>query len=329
MDALGYDGDVRQKYLYWSSIEDFELCPQKYLWSHGHGELDLGRGPGRSKEKPVKDSKHHAVMGNVIGKAIEHLYNDELWREPKTLSDRMTEIVQRELNAALANPRTYINWNFSPSRAELERVCLDGALGYLRTMKNNRLLGPYARSEVDLTTWIDQHTPVGGRPDVIIRRDDTGVTILDGKNSMTPGKYTDPDQLRWYAMCFYLTYRELPNRLTFCYFRYPAGNPPPGHPAEDPWTGLVDVPFTVEDLKGIRHRAKTTYWAIQEQRFDPTPSPKNCKFCDYGTVCPARLEQKAQNSRGRKDPESDLVGQGDGFVELGFVPEANLSRKKS
>lgn len=330
MTTPGYDDDVRQSYLYWSSVEDYESCPRKYLWGHGHGDIDLGRGPGRSKEKPIKDSKHHAVMGNVLSKAIEHLYNDELWRTPSTLSERLVDIVRQELDSCLKDPKTYIDWGKSPPKEELERICTTGILGYLRTMKDNKLLGPYAKSEVDLTTWIDQYTPVAGRPDLIVRRDDSGVTILDGKNSLSPGKYTDPDQLRWYAMCFYLSYRTLPNRLVFCYFRYPAGNPPPGHPEGEPWTGLVDVPFTVEDLKSIRHRGKETYRSIQDQMFDPTPSPKTCKFCEYESVCDARQEQKAQNARKRKTsgPEDDLVGQG-GVMELGFVPQAALTRKKS
>jgi hypothetical protein len=319
----------KNTYLYWSSLEDFEVCPQKYLWGHGHGTIDLGRGPGRSKEKPVKDSKHHAVMGIVIAKAMESIYNDELWRTPITLPTRLTEIVKREFTFTVGE--SYIDWNRAPQRHEMLQVCLDGTLNYLRTMKAQKLLGPYAKAEVDITTWVDKYTPVAGRPDLIIRRDDSGVTIIDGKNSANPGKYTNPDQLRWYALCFYLAYNVIPNRLAFCYFRYPEGSPPEGHDPAQPWTGLVDVPVTREDLKNLALRAKGTHRAMEKELFEPTPSPKACRFCSYETVCEARQEQKALNPRKPstpREPADDLTGGASGIVDLGFISASSLSRPR-
>ena len=181
-------------------------------------------------------------MGLVLAHAIEHLYNDELWRDPATLRQRLTDIVTREFTLSVSEKT--IDWSKAPPKHEMLDICLSGTMGYLRTMKSNKLLGPYARSEVELIGWVDKYTPVAGRPDVIVRREDTGVTIIDGKNSLTPGKYTKPDQLRWYAMCFYLAYSAMPSRLGFVYFRYPEGTPPKDHPADKPWTGLVEVPFT-------------------------------------------------------------------------------------
>lgn len=319
---------TRQFYLYWTNIEDYEECPQRFLWGHGYGTIDLGRGPGRSKEKPVKQSKHDAIMGNVIGKAVEAIYNDELWRTPITLPDRIREIVRREFTFSMGE--SYIDWNRSPPRDELLQVCLDGAVNFLKTMKTQKLLGPYAKAEVDITTWVDKYTPVAGRPDIIIRRDDTGVHIVDGKNAKTPGKYTNPDQLRWYALCFYVAYNVMPSRLSFCYFRYPEGTPPPDHDPSVPWTGMVDVPMVKEDIKTLAVRAKETYRAMGRELFDPTPSAKACRFCAYETVCDARKEQKALNPRKAsvKDPGSDLTGGATGIVDLGFISASSLSRPR-
>jgi hypothetical protein len=266
-------------------------------------------------------------MGLVIGKALEHLYNDELWRNPHTLSQRLEEVVQKEFKLQLADPKSYIDWRKSPPKEELLQTCLEGTLGYLSTMKANKLLGPYARAEVDITTWLDKYTPIAGRPDVIIRRDDTGLMILDGKNGLTPGKYTDPDQLRWYSLCFYLAYNTLPDRLVFCYFRYPHGKPPEDHDPSIPWTGLVDVPVVKDDLKSLAVRAKEAYKAMQKGLFDPTPSPETCKFCEYETVCDARLEQKAANRRSR--PSEAIIPEGSsGMMDLGFVRQDSLVRPK-
>jgi len=311
---------AKQQYIYWSLIEAYGDCPRRALWHYGFGTIDLGRGPGRGKAKVDRDSEHHAAMGKVLSRAIEHLYNNEMWREPATLAEKLTDDVMREFAFALSE--NTIDWSVAPSKQDMLKVCINGALGYLKTMKANKLLGPYARSEVDLTAWVDQYTPVAGKPDVIIRREDTGVTIIDGKNSLTPGKYTNPDQLRWYALCFYLAYNILPSRLAFAYFRYPFGTPPKGHPEGQPWTGLVDVPCTREDLKGLAVRAKTTFRAMQKEQFDPRPSPDACRFCDFRTVCDVAHKPVPRGDR-KSLPLVDgsveqAIQSADGIIEFGF-----------
>lgn len=328
---------MRAEELYWSHIEAYEECPQKFLWKHGWGVIDLGRGPGRGKPLPDdKRSAHSALMGNVLSEAIERLYNDELWREPATLVERLSEIVRKEF--AIRITKTYIKydedwteggrekWDESPPKEILLQSCLDGISNYLRTMKRNRLLGPYAKSEVDLSGYVDKFTQIAGRPDIIIRRDDTGVSVLDGKNARTPGKYTNPDQLKWYALCFYLAYHTLPTRLAFVYFRFPEGSPPKevdGKPFagnKEDWTGLVEVGYTKDDLKLLAHRAVSTKKVMLKEYFDPTPSTKACQFCDFQTVCPAFKSWKAENARKPKEPKSDLekkLQASTGFITFG------------
>jgi len=260
-------------------------------------------------------------MGLVIGSAIEHLYNDELYKTPTTLVKELETRVRREFQLALGE--NFIDWGRSPPKEELLQTCLDGALGFLKTMKTNKLLGPYAKAELDITTFLDKYTPIGGRPDIIIRRDDTGVGIYDGKNAKTPGRYTNPDQLKWYALCFYLAYQVLPSKLAFVYFRYPEGTPPKDHDLTKPWTGLVEVPVTKDDLKELAVRIKKTYRAIENEQFDPTPSPTGCKYCPYETVCDARIAQKAANSRHKKSlpvvgSTEEMLETAMGIVEFGF-----------
>jgi len=192
--------------LYWSSLDMYEKCPQMFLWGRGWGAIDVGGGPGRKKPKPLKDSKHHALMGIVLAAVIEDFYNDELWKEPLGLRQRLEERTRKKFALQLA--RMYIDWRKAPPREEMFRICYDGAINFVkRTLKTHKLLGTYARSEVDLIGFVDKWNPIGGRADIIIRRPDTGVTILDGKNSKEhwnrsakqPKFYTDDDQLRWYA----------------------------------------------------------------------------------------------------------------------------------
>jgi hypothetical protein len=310
-----------KKPLYWSTLRMYEECPQKCLWSRGSPGVDLGAGPGR--RKPVQDlrSEHHLVMGCVIADVMERLYNDELYKDPTRLISRLRELVETFFESEMAKRHIdYGAWG-CPDRDEMLRVCMDGTLGYIRTMKLNRILGTYAMAEVDLRTQIDKWNPVGGRADLIVTRPDSGTTIYDGKNSKYVGKYTDPDQLRWYALMYFLAYGKLPDRLAFIYFRYPAGTPPDeGVPPDSEWTGLVEVPFTRDDIKGIAQRGKDAGKSMWKGEWDPTPSPSVCKFCDYENVCEARQAQKASNRRKKKPAMLDGV---DGVVQFGFggVPE--------
>jgi hypothetical protein len=118
--------------------------------------------------------------------------------------------------------------------------------------------------------YIDKWNPIGGKLDFLIRRDDEplkGITILDGKNAASRGKYTDPDQLRFYALTFYLQSGVMPDRLGFVYFRFPYGYIPPesewekgpdGTPIKpEPETGIEWIPFTRDDLTGIAQDRKS------------------------------------------------------------------------
>lgn len=296
----------------------YEECPQKFLWAKGWGAIDVGGGPGRRKPIPVQKSEHHAALGTAIQFAIERFYNDELWRtlDPETLKRRMLELADEAFRLELA--KRYIDWRRAGERDELERDIHDAVLGYLGTMKHHRLLGPYAKAEVELLGYVNKYAPVGGRADMIIRREDTGVTILDGKNSKRykdpkTGRntltYTNPDQLRWYALLFFLTYQKMPDRLGFVYYRYPYGKAIIGE--DGVATGEVEsgvdwVPFTKDDLKGLAQRAVDALKAMDREKFDPTPSPPTCRFCDYETVCPQRQSQREANRRGPRTPTLDL-----------------------
>lgn len=285
--------------IYWSSFAAYETCPQKFLWSRGWDGIDCGGGMGKPKPLPDdQDPRHHAVMGTVIQYAIERMYNDELYKDPEKLTPTLLELVDREWVRQESDPRNRMDYSrMELTRTEMLQHCRDAVLNYLKTMKLNKLLGPYAKAEVGLVGWIDQYTQVGGRADVIIRREDTGLTILDGKNAKR--KESDPDQLRWYALLFKLSYKKLPDRLGFVYYRYPANE-------EFGESGIDWVPFTEADLEGLAQRVVQARLNMRKGKFDPTPNPPDCKYCDYEDVCEARQTQRALNAAKRrpKEPEA-------------------------
>ncbi len=297
--------------LYYTAFATYESCPQKFLWSYGWGNIDLGNGPGEPKKVPVRRSAHHALMGIVTQAVLERMYNDELYRDPKNLSQVLLQEVEREWLRHSQKPRNWVDFREAGmSEEEMVQVCRDGVLGYLKTMKAHKLIGPYAKSEVKLIGWINKWLCVGGKADFIIRRDDTGVTILDGKNTKRKLDGVDPDQLRWYAMVFKLAYRQPADRLGFVWYRFPYGMENFGPDGEilGVETGIEWIPFTDEDLRGLAQRAQEAWGGMRKEKFEPTPSPKTCEYCDFVSVCEARIAQKAANSRGPRGPKPKPEG---------------------
>lgn len=307
----------RVRTFYWSHLTAYEQCPQKYLWQYGWGDIDVGGGPGKPKPKPLDKSQHHAVMGIVIQAVLEDFYNVKMWAVPEyraNLKRVLTKKTKEKLATTL--PRFYIDWS-EITFEEMEEVCIAGVLGYLPTMQYHKLLGEYARSEVNLDGQIASWLPVGGRADFVIRRSDTGITLLDGKNSGTKMKYVDPDQLRWYALCFSLAYHRLPDRLGFVWYRYP-------YDVVTGEQGIDWIEFTRRDLKELVERAKKVRRAQEKEKFEPTPVAKQCRFCDYESLCEARTAQREANAAKRQQRKKEslpIFDETAGLQEFGFGTE--------
>lgn len=312
--------DPRKFVLYWSSLEMYERCPRQFLWRKGWADIDLGRGPGKGKKPKIPQSEHHAVMGRVLAQAFEDLYNQELYKHPKSLRKELDRRVRVEFQRQLADPRVHINYSAPgcPSQGEMLQLCLDGILNYLKTMKHQRLVGQWNRAEYDMAAYIDKYNPIGGKADLVFRRatePGIGLTVLDGKNSKHKGKFTDPDQVRWYALMFYLETRVIPDRLGFLYFRYPFG-----FEHED---GTVDEGVEWIDCNKEEHlvplakRAKEARRGMMKRQFDPNPVPANCKYCEFESECPERVAQKKANAAKRKKKAPGLMADNDfGILDL-------------
>lgn len=308
--------------IYWSHIKMMRACPRQYLWHKGHPNHDLGAGYGKPMPLPEekRESEHHQLMGTVLSQVVEDIYNHELYREPSKLVEKVKEIVN---DAFLkAEKRHYVLWTYM-TRDQAMDTCQQGARNFLEIMKEHRLLGPYARSEVKMTPSMNKYFNVSGIVDLIYRDKEGKVHILDGKNASTPMKYEDEDQLRWYALCFRLQYGVNPDRIGFFYFRYPTSNPPNSHNAnpDDPWTGLVEVSLTEDDITRLGKEAIETNRAIHRGVFEPNPMPKHCRMCKFENICPERQEQKKHNAAKRgivkvnKEPPK-MKEDGDGYFTV-------------
>lgn len=338
----------KRRSLWYSSFRKMEQCPRQFAYKYGIPGVDLGGGEGEPlplKEKHRR-SEHWSLMGTVIQAAIETLYQEKWWLEPETLQSRLEAEVNRVFPLALDN--SYIIWREAPRRQEMLDRCHVAVINYARTMYTHRLFGPYAQSEVKVKSSVGGHL-IGAKIDMLIRRcyevtDDEGntetvedVLILDGKNSLK--KNADPDQLRYYALCFYNKHGVLPDKIGFVYFQYPVGYQK--KPEDVPETGIDWVPFTLEDLTGLGQRVVDVAAALVElnekaergectlEDYEARPRwTRRCQYCDYEPVCPERQAQKAANSAKRRKnkkktapvqitPDSQLPQKGP-FLVVGF-----------
>jgi len=288
------------RYLYWSSLKMMRDCPQRYLWTKGHPDHDLGAGKG--KPKPLEDaersSEHFKLMGSVLSKVVEDMYNKKLYLNPQDLLAKLTKIAEDEFLAL--EPKHHILWTYM-TRDQALKIVTDGVRNFLEIVKEHKMLGSYAQSELRMTPQVNRNLKVCGIADLVYRDSEGKLHILDGKNASTPMKYEDPDQLRWYALAFRLEYGFLPDKLGFFYFRYPKSMPPKVNP--DPskeWTGLVEVEFDEQDIVRLGEEAIETGRFIDRGVFEPNPIPKKCSMCDYENVCEARQEQRKLNASKRK-----------------------------
>lgn len=267
--------------LYWSHIKMYEECPQKFLWTKGWDGIDLGNGSGKPKTKSDKISRHHAVMGIAIHHAIEKLYNDEIWRTPKKVTENLVKIAEEKFLELFDS--SYIDLEEAQmTKEDMLKVVVEGAKGFVQTFKHQKLLGEYSRAEVKMLAWIDNWNPIGGYIDILIRR--TGViTVLDSKNSKVKMGFCDPRQLHFYALLFKLSYRKLPDRLGFVWLRYP-------YSEEKEEEGITWLNFTAQEIEEISKTALETKKKMYKKKFVATPSNSSCKFCEFQSVCPERKE---------------------------------------
>lgn len=286
--------------MYWSHIKMMRDCPQKYLWYKGHPDHDLGAGLGLPKPIPedLKSSEHHQLMGSVLSYVVERMYNDQLYLNPKELLSKLEEIALDHF--CELEKKHHVLWTYL-TREDALRIVTTGVRNFLEIVKEHRLLGSYAESELKMTPQINKNFKVCGIADLVFRDKDGLIHIMDGKNASTPMKYEDEDQLRWYALCYRLEYGSIPDKLEFFYFRYPSSNPPSD--IEGSWTGIVNVSVSEEDIRRLGKEAIETNRAIDRGVFEANPIPKKCSMCQFENICEPRQEQKKMNASKRKPKE--------------------------
>jgi len=249
------------KRLSWSGYNTYDRCPAAYDFSY-------------VQKRRVPFNAYNTIGGKTIQKVFELFYNNEIWRRGPEAQGILMEYLEREY-ARFCEKET-IDWDARESKLtqeELYETLRPLVPGTLRLIKNHKLLGRYAKSEVKLQAWIDK-VLVHGIADFVIRRDKEHM-ILDGKLTRHRDKYLKRDQLVWYVMLFYLQHSHLVEKTGWIYYTY----------SELEW-----VPISAEDVSGLHARVEETIRNIKKRKFDATPNADSCRFCDFKPICKAGQE---------------------------------------
>ena len=285
--------------LFWSHLKMYEECPQKFLWTKGWDGMDVGGGDGKPKPILKRTSRHAAVMGIAIHHAIELFYNDEIYRNGKGVTELLCTLATDKFNSLCES--SFIDYEEAQlTKDQMLQIVLDGVKGFIQTCKYNKLLGVYSKSEVKMVAWLDRYNSIGGILDIVIRREDSGTLLLDGKNSRIKEK-VDEDQLHFYALLYRYSYRTLPSRLGFVWFRYP-------YEENTEETGISWVEVSPEKLQELNDRVLNAKKGMYKKKFGAKPSRDTCIFCDYKDQCGDYLEGEQLVESLKKVPTSNGFG---------------------
>lgn len=278
----------------YSSLRQYEKCPRQYNWQ-------------RIERRPVLEveSRHHAMLGTVIQATFEDFYNKLLWKLGGGTSDYLKDLAIQHLETFLRE--NHVNWKDSTcnfTKADIVDELFRIIPATIQTIKREKLLGPYAKSEVPIELYLNKDIVLGNL-DFVIRTTEDKVWIVDGKATKHRETRVDPDQLYFYAMLFYMRYQHMPDRLAFLYYYY----------ADQPDKAMDWLEVDPARVHAMRDRTEAAIAAMREDKWQPIPTPSNCQYCNWQLSCEERKAQKEVNSAKRKKTEqAPVVTDDDGFV---------------
>lgn len=285
----------------WTCYSDYMTCPRYYQWAWGHSGVDFGNGEGAPHTPTSQKSNHDAALGTAIGYAVEIFYNENLWEKLTVdeLKIYMKHLAVKKLEEECS--KNYIDWMVSPSVSELVIICEDGVLGFLKTLKHQRLLSRKSRSEVVKYSLINDEFYIRGTLDILIEDAEGKITILDGKNTKFKSTYLKKEQLLYYALCLYRETLSLPDRIGWLYYRFPYDKDLGGENEGVEW-----ITYNQLDLEILLSNIIAVWENIKASNFEPTPSSNACKFCKFSNICDRKYIPKTRKSKSSNMEHHDV-----------------------
>jgi hypothetical protein len=217
-----------------------------------------------------------------MGRIFELFYKQRAWEKPNC-ADYLKSLILPEYASYVNQEKErggVVNWDDPRIKDTEESMLKDARLAVdksLKTIEKHGLYDPEAKAEFKLDRRIDDFI-VGGRADFILKRSApyNDLLILDGKGTKYYDKYVHKDQLLWYALLYRETFKQLPDRIGFFFWR------------RLPDTALQLFDVSAAEVDALRTRIMNTIRLIEA--LEPQGSGKflpvlstHCGFCEYST----------------------------------------------
>jgi len=277
-----------RRYLSYSGYNIYTTCPSRYRRQY----IDREKAP---------DNKARNVFGMGIGTMLEYFYNEKLFKKPEAASILASRVEKVILDIEADNEVNWSNpWNLT--RADVKLEILEHIPRMIAIIKQHKLIGAYAESEVKLHGWSGEWQ-LGSRADLIFTQGGQ-VVIIDGKGSKWGDRYVDPDQLYFYALLYYQEHEVLPVRLGWLLFRFEG----------DDSVSWVDP--QPRNIKLLRDKLVKVLARIDGEDFEATPSSNACRFCPYVDKCEPKDQHSAKYKARRKSKPKPPIGPRGDIVTL-------------
>jgi CRISPR/Cas system-associated exonuclease Cas4 (RecB family) len=270
----------------YNAYKDFTECPKRFSWKYVE-----------RKHPTVRENDYHKLYGNLMGKFFE-LYSN-VWRLktpylfPEVIKERMERIYLGQLISA------DVRWEGMPlTQEQLLQQAIADAVKVMEEQTLNYFLN--TKSEITIDVRVATGDLITGRPDFVHLNVDKSVVLFDGKGTSKKGRNVSEDQLLFYALLFYLHYKQMPWELGFFYYRL---------------NEFVPVTVNTIVLDEFRARLSLAVKAMTKGPFPANPKSTICKYCPYENSCAECTAAKAARV---KESTINVPG-GEGVTEFGFA----------
>ncbi len=251
-----------------SSCREYDLCPRRYRFAYVER---------LKQDRPAPEGWRY---GTVVHRALEAAYRARAAGASEPDVEEVAVVALHEAWDREGLPNDDGDWR---NRAEhLVRQTIESDL-----LHANDILGVEHR----FGAQFDDTTAFAGHADLVLRRDDHTVEIVDHKvtrNVVDPRMLRHDLQLNLYA---WLAKNEWPwaRRIIATHHYPPAGT-----------TTTVELTDTTMDI-AMRQLVATARRAATDVEYVPTPGP-HCSHCSWAHRCPAAVDPDASGhatSQGR------------------------------
>lgn len=245
------------------------------------------------KKVTAFEDPRHTFLGNVLD-----LYFDWFYRYKLYESDWMARL-ENDLSLAInACSDKLLDGGYEEFISETTRKCLDLIPKDISALKKYGLVAPRVDTQYDLELIYDHPKrafPIHflGMADFIYFHNNQDIRIFDGKASKYRHKNVHVEQLKLYALLFYLKHHKIVAQMGFIYWSFPHNPIDYIYLESDDFRSMLDSCYAVAEK-------------IMDREFNPKPAG-HCYICPYASQCKSGQEQ-------RKRSKKNLIVVGDDFM---------------